>query len=54
MLTAVVAIARRHAWEDAEELWPMPRHSEDWTAKEHHMDAVACWLGQRLLVDLPG
>jgi hypothetical protein len=54
MLTAVVAIARRHAWEDAEELWPMPRHSEGWMAKEHHMDAMACWLGQRLLVDLPG
>ncbi|HYT38928.1 MAG TPA: DUF5995 family protein, partial [Acidimicrobiia bacterium] len=54
LLTAVVAVARRHAWEDAEELWPLPRRSDAWKAREAHMDAVACWLGRRLLVDLPG
>jgi hypothetical protein len=54
MMTGVVAIARRHAWEDAGGLWTLPRRSEDWKAREHHMDAVACWLGHRLLVDLPG
>jgi hypothetical protein len=54
MMTGIVAIARRHAWEDAEGLWPLPRRSEGWKAREHHMDAVACRLGPRLLVDLPG
>jgi hypothetical protein len=54
MMTGVVAIARRHAWEDAEDLWPLPAGSEERVAKEHAMDAVACWLGRRLLADLPG
>jgi hypothetical protein len=54
LVTAVVAVARRHAWEDAEALWPLPRHSEAWTARETHMDAIACWFGRRLLTDLPG
>jgi len=54
MMTGVVAIARRHAWEDAESLWPLPRRSEDWKAREHQMDALACWLGRRLIVDFPG
>jgi len=54
MMTGIIAIARRHAWDDAVTLWPLPRRSDGWTAKEHHMDAVACWFGRRLLVDLPG
>jgi len=54
LATAVVAVARRHAWEDAEALWPLARHSEAWAAREAHMDAIACWFGRRLLTDLPG
>ena len=54
LITAVVAVARRHAWEDAEALWPIPRSSEAWTAREFRMDAVACWFGRRILADLPG
>jgi hypothetical protein len=54
LITAVVAVARRHAWEDAEALWPLPRRSEGWAAREAHMDAVAGWFGRRLLADLPG
>jgi hypothetical protein len=54
LVTAVVAVARRHAWEDAEALWPLPRRSEAWAAREARMDAVACWFGRRLLADLPG
>jgi hypothetical protein len=54
IMTRVVATARQFAWEDAEILWPLPRRSEDWAAKEHHMDAVACRLGSGILVDLPG
>lgn len=54
LITAVVAVARRHAWEDAEALWPVPRRSEAWTAREARMDAVACWFGRRVLADLPG
>jgi hypothetical protein len=54
LVTAVVAVARRHAWEDAAALWPLPRRSEAWAAREAHMDAIACWFGRRLLADLPG
>jgi len=54
MMTGVIAIARRHAWEDAGGLWPLPRRSDGWKAREHHMDAVGCRLGHGLLVDLPG
>lgn len=54
LITRIVAAARRFAWEDAEVLWPLPRQSEDWEAKEHHMDAVASLVGRGLLVDLPG
>ncbi|HZQ78680.1 MAG TPA: DUF5995 family protein [Acidimicrobiia bacterium] len=54
LATAVVAVARRHAWEDAEALWPLGRHSEAWMVREAHMDAIACWFGRRLLTDLPG
>jgi len=54
LITAVVAVARRHAWEDAEAMWPVPRPSEAWKAREARMDAVACWFGRRVLADLPG
>jgi hypothetical protein len=54
LITAVVAVARRHAWEDAEALWPLPRPSGAWAAREARMDAVAGWFGRRLLADLPG
>jgi len=54
LITTVVAVARRHAWEDAEALWPIPHPSDAWTAREARMDAVACWFGRRVLADLPG
>jgi hypothetical protein len=54
LMTRIVATARHFAWEDAKELWPLPRRSEAWDAKERHMDAVACLVGRGLLVDLPG
>ena len=54
LMTGIIAIARRHAWDDAVALWSLPRRSDGWRARERRMDAVACWLGRRLLVDLPG
>ena len=54
LLTRVVATARHFAWEDATELWPLPRRSEAWAAKERYMDDVASLVGRGLLVDLPG
>ena len=54
LMTRVVSAARQFAWEDAEELWTLPRRSEAWAAKEASMDTVAYLLGRGLLVDLPG
>lgn len=54
LMTRIVATARHFAWEDAKDLWPLARRSEEWAAKEQHMDAVACLVGRGLLVDLPG
>ena len=54
LMTRIVAAARHFAWEDAEDLWPLPRRSAAWDTKEAHMDAVAYLVGRSLLVDLPG
>ena len=54
LMTRIVATARHFAWEDAKELWLLPRRSEAWKAKERHMDTVAYLVGRGLLVDLPG
>jgi hypothetical protein len=54
LMTRIVATARHFAWEDAKELWPLPRRSEAWDAKEQQMDAVAYLVSGGLLVDLPG
>jgi uncharacterized protein DUF5995 len=54
LMTRIVAAARQFAWEDATELWPLPRGSEAWDTKEQHMDAVAYLVGGSLLIDLPG
>ena len=54
LLTRIVAAAREFAWEDAIELWSLPRRSEAWDTKEHTMDAVAYLIGRSVLVDLPG
>jgi uncharacterized protein DUF5995 len=54
LMTRIVATARHFAWEDANELWSLPRPSEAWDAKEQQMDAVACLVGRGVLVDLPG
>jgi len=54
LMTRVVTAARQFAWEDAEELWPLPRRSDAWDAKEASMDTVAYLVGRGLLVDLPG
>ena len=54
LMTRIVAAARHFAWEDARDLWPLPRRSEAWDTKEQHMDAVAYLIGRGLLVDLPG
>jgi len=53
LMTRIVATARHFAWEDAEELWLLPRRSEAWDAKERYMDTVAYLVGSGLLVDLP-
>lgn len=54
LMTRVVTAARQFAWEDAEALWPLPRRSGAWDAKEASMDTVAYLVGRGLLVDLPG
>jgi Family of unknown function (DUF5995) len=54
LMTRIVTAARHFAWQDANDLWPLPRQSKEWQAKEHHMDTVACLIGHGLLVDLPG
>lgn len=54
LMTRVVTAARQFAWEDAEELWVLPRRSRAWDAKEASMDTVAYLVGRGLLVDLPG
>jgi hypothetical protein len=54
LMTRVVTAARQFAWEDAQELWPLPRRSAAWDAKETSMDAVAYLVGRGLLIDLPG
>ena len=54
LMTRIVATARHFAWEDAQELWPLPRRSPAWEAKEQYMDAVAYLVGRGLLIDLPG
>ena len=53
-MTRIVTAARQFAWEDAAELWSLPRRSESWEVKEEHMDAVAYLVGCSLLIDLPG
>jgi hypothetical protein len=53
-MTRIVRAARHFAWHDAEHLWSLPRRSEEWRAREHHMDDEACLVGYGLLVDLPG
>ena len=54
LMTRLVTAARQFAWEDALELWPLPRRSDAWNAKEASMDTVAYLVGRGLLVDLPG
>lgn len=54
LMTRLVTAARQFAWEDAAELWPLPRRSGAWDAKEASMDTVAYLVGRGLLVDLPG
>ena len=54
LMTRIVTAARQFAWEDAAELWSLPRRSEAWEMKEEHMDAVAYLVGCSLLIDLPG
>jgi len=54
LMARIITAARHFAWEDALVLWPLPRQSKEWQAKEHHMDAVACLISRGLLVDLPG
>ncbi len=54
LMTRIVVAARQFAWEDAEDLWGLPRGSDDWADKERHMDAVASLIGRGVLVDLPG
>jgi hypothetical protein len=54
LMTRIVAAARQFAWEDATELWSLPRRSEAWEIKEQTMDAVAYLVGRGLLIDLPG
>jgi hypothetical protein len=54
LMTRIVAAARQFAWEDAEDLWSLPRGSDDWDTKERHMDAVAALIGRGVLIDLPG
>lgn len=54
LMTRLVTAARQFAWEDAEELWPLPRRSDAWNAKEASMDTVAYLVGRGLLVDFPG
>jgi len=54
LMTRIVTAARQFAWEDATELWSLPRRSEAWDMKEQHMDAVAYLVGRSLLIDLPG
>jgi hypothetical protein len=54
LMTRVVTAARQFAWEDAEELWALPRRSGAWDAKEASMDTVAYLVGRGLLIDLPG
>jgi hypothetical protein len=53
LMARIVATARHFAWEDAGELWPVPRSSSAWDAKELQMDAVAYLVGRGLLIDLP-
>lgn len=54
LLTRIVTAARQFAWQDAQDLWALPRGSEAWESKERHMDAVASLIGRGVLVDLPG
>jgi hypothetical protein len=54
LMTRIVTAARQFAWEDADDLWALPRRSDDWDTKERHMDAVAALIGRGILVDLPG
>ncbi len=54
LMTRIVTAARQFAWEDATELWSLPRRSKAWDTKEQHMDAVAYLVGRSLLIDLPG
>ena len=54
LMTRIVTAARQFAWEDATELWSLPRRSAAWEIKEQQMDAVAYLVGRSLLVDLPG
>jgi hypothetical protein len=54
LMTRIVATARHFAWEDAQDLWALPRPSKAWDMKEDQMDAVASLVGRALLVDLPG
>jgi uncharacterized protein (DUF983 family) len=54
LMERIVETARRCAWNDARILWQYPRQSEEWAAKEQHMDAVATLVGRSVLWDLPG
>jgi hypothetical protein len=54
LMTRIVAAARQFAWQDAEDLWSLPRDSDGWVTKARHMDAVASLIGRGVLIDLPG
>jgi hypothetical protein len=53
-LTRLVAVSRRHAWDDAGTLWPLPRRSAEWAAEEALLDKAAYWTGHLVLADVPG
>ena len=54
LMTRMVALSRHHAWNDAGTLWPLPRGSAEWAAREELLDEVAYRAGCLVLADLPG
>lgn len=54
VMTRLVAVSRQHAWDDAGTLWPLPRGSTEWAAREAVLDEVAYRMGRLVLADLPG
>ena len=54
LMTRIVTRSRLHAWHDAGKLWPLPRGSPEWAAREDLLDEWACRLGAVVLFDLPG